>query len=136
MSRASGVNAAAILRVMTSPFLPLDTVAGFDAALTRSTHEPILIFKHSPTCGISAMAHADLAEWIARRVPLPVYVVLVRQQREVSAAIAAHFALRHESPQVLLVEGGQVRWHGSHFRVTPGDIEAALARLSRASLVP
>lgn len=134
--RSADVNAAAILRVMTSPFLPLDTAANLDAALTRSTHEPILIFKHSPTCGISAMAHADLVEWVERGARLPVYVVLVRQQREVSAAIAARFSLRHESPQVLLVEAGQVRWHASHFRVTPADIEAALARLSRASLVP
>lgn len=118
-------------------FLPLRDVAALDAALARTTSGPILLFKHSPTCGISAQAHAEIGEWLERQpngVP-PVYLISVREHRLVSNAVAERFGIRHESPQVLLVDATGVRWHASHFRVVPADIQAALRRLALPSAV-
>jgi bacillithiol system protein YtxJ len=56
-------------------------------------------------------------------------VVPVQASRDVSAALAERFGIRHESPQVMVVHDGQVVWHGSHFRATAGSITAALERL-------
>ena len=96
-----------------------------DAALASSG--PILIFKHSPTCGISAQAHEEVAALLAGpRVVAAAYCVHVREGRAVSNAIATRLNIRHQSPQIILVEGGVVRWHASHFRLTAGAIRTAI----------
>jgi thioredoxin 1 len=110
---------------------PLGNLLDLDAALARAESEPIVIFKHSPTCGISAQASADIDEMLERAaLPLPLYVVSVRANREVSDAITKRFGIRHESPQVLLVHRGEVLWHASHFRVNAAGIQSAVARLA------
>jgi bacillithiol system protein YtxJ len=109
---------------------PLHDLHELDAALLRAQSEPIVIFKHSPSCGVSAQASEDIAEMLNTTVfPLPLYVVSVRAQREVSDAITRRFGIRHESPQVLLVHGNAVLWHASHFRVSAPEIQAAIQRL-------
>ena len=47
---------------MTLPLTHLTTVAELDAALAGSTSRPILIFKHSVTCGTSALALEEIDE--------------------------------------------------------------------------
>jgi bacillithiol system protein YtxJ len=113
---------------------PLRDLHDLDAALVRAASEPIVIFKHSPTCGVSAQASEEIDELVERAaLPLPLYVVSVRAQREVSEAITKRFAIRHESPQVLLVHRGAVLWHASHFRVTAAEIHAAVERFAAAA---
>ena len=113
---------------------PLRDLHDLDAALDRAASEPIVIFKHSPTCGISAQASEEIDELIERAaLPLPLYVVSVRAQREVSDAITKRLAIRHESPQVLLVHRGVVVWHASHFRVSAAEIESAVQRFAAAA---
>ena len=41
---------------MLPRFLPLSTLHDLDDALAASMAGPVLLFKHSPTCGTSAMA--------------------------------------------------------------------------------
>ena len=59
----------------------------------------------------------------------------MKVQRQVSTAIADRFRIRHESPQVLVVSDGAVRWHGSHYHVNPREVQAALDQLG-APAVP
>jgi len=113
-------------------FLPLRDLEALEAALAGAAAGPILLFKHSPTCGISAQAHAEIGEWLDRApegVP-PVYLISVREHRAVSSAVSERFGIRHESPQVLLIDATGVRWHASHFRVSPVEIRAALDKLA------
>ena len=96
-----------------------------DAALASSG--PILIFKHSPTCGISVQAHEEVAALLAGPpLAATAYCVLVREGRAVSNAIATRLNIRHQSPQIILVERGVTRWHASHFRVTAAAIRTAV----------
>jgi len=105
-----------------------------EAALAESQRRPVLLFKHSATCGISAQAHESLEQWLAGQAdPPPVYVIEVRTHRPLSAAVAQRFAIRHESPQVLLVDHGSVTWHASHFHVNGREVAAALAALAPAA---
>lgn len=105
----------------------LNTLEDLDSALA-SIH-PILIFKHSATCGISAQAHEEIAALLADPTwPTDVYVVSVQQSRVVSNEIVNRLSLRHASPQIILVWDGIVRWQASHFRVTGPAIRAALQR--------
>ena len=103
------------------------TLEDLDAALGSS--HPVLIFKHSATCGISAQAHEEILALLADPAWLTeVYVVFVPEGRLVSNEISTRLDLRHASPQILLVRDGVVRWHASHFRVTGQAIRAALQR--------
>jgi bacillithiol system protein YtxJ len=112
---------------------PLSTLADLDTALARSALSPILIFKHSTTCGLSTMAAEEVAD-LLRGAPIDadVYVVDVHGGRAISRAITERLKIPHESPQALLIANGAVRWHRSHAGVTAGAIARALAHLRPA----
>ncbi len=105
----------------------LTTAAEFDAALAQSATRPVVIFKHSPTCGTSAHAYDEMQTLLAGPpLEADVFLVDVLAGRALSQAIAAALKIRHESPQVLLVSGGAVRWQASHYGVTAKSVTAAL----------
>ena len=98
-----------------------------DALVNDSHQRPILIFKHSRTCGTSAEAFDQLQSFIEDRDGAEIYLVDVLRHRSASQAVASRFGIRHESPQALVLRNGQVVWHGSHYRVTVGAIRGAIA---------
>jgi bacillithiol system protein YtxJ len=112
---------------------PLTSLGELDTALARSSTRPIVIFKHSRTCGTSVQAFEEIEEVLSRGLGAETFLVDVRAHRGISQAIAARFHVRHESPQVLLIQDGAVRWHSSHFRVTADAIAAAVQRASGAN---
>ncbi len=114
----------------SSSFVPLETVEQLDLLVTESTEQPVAIFKHSPTCGTSAQAFDELASLLGEGTPVPIHLVNVVAGRMLSRQIAERFGLRHESPQLLLIHRGQVRWHASHWRVTATEVRRAAAALA------
>jgi len=104
-----------------------------DRLLSESHTRPLLLFKHSYSCGISAEALDELVEHlnadvIAAGMPEPQYaMVTVQTDREVSNAVSARLGVRHETPQALLVRNGRVVWAASHFRVTASAMKDALS---------
>lgn len=84
-----------------------------------------LVFKHSTTCPISAAAHDEFMRWApgAPEGAVRLYRVHVIEDRALSQQIAAETAVTHQSPQAILLQGGRVLWHRSHWAIT----EAALA---------
>jgi len=90
---------------------------------------PRLIFKHSPTCGMSNRAFTEVSVFAGTHPELPIFLVDVLAQRGLSQQIAAELRLVHESPQVILVAGGQPLWNASHRGVTVQAIERALNAL-------
>ena len=120
--------------VMPTPFRTLSTNEEFENALERSTIRPVVIFKHSPTCGISAQAFESISEWLAAKSPVAdIFVLPVQASRALSTAVAQRFGIRHESPQAMVIDQGEVVWHGSHDRATAGAIAAALDTLAAAA---
>lgn len=119
---------------MPTALRTLTTTAELDEALERSSHVPVVIFKHSPTCGISAQAFESITEWLSGASPGAEFFVLpVQASRALSTELAQKFKIRHESPQALLIDRGQVAWHGSHYRATASSIAAALDKLALAT---
>ena len=115
----------------------LSTVDELESALVHSSERPLVIFKHSPTCGISAQAFESISEWLAGpMLSIDFVVVPVQASRAVSTALAQRFAIRHESPQAMVIIDGRVVWHGSHYRATAGSIAAALNKLPAATSAP
>lgn len=107
----------------------LTTTEELDAAFALSAAQPILIYKHSLTCGTSGLAYEevlDLAE--GSMLPGSAFLVRIQAARDVSQAIEDRLGIRHESPQVLLIVEGRVVWHASHFRVTARAISEAMLK--------
>jgi bacillithiol system protein YtxJ len=104
-------------------FLPLATLHDLDDALAASMAGPVLLFKHSQTCGTSAMANEELLDMMDD-CPAPMYRLDVWTARPVSNAIAERFGIRHASPQVLIVDRGEVVWHATHYRITAHEVRA------------
>jgi bacillithiol system protein YtxJ len=107
-------------------------LAAVDEAVVLSYTGPVVVFKHSATCGTSAMAHEEIEDLVAAQaVGTPIFIVPVHARRGVSNAITTRFGIRHESPQVLILDRGQVVWSASHFRVTAAHIARMLDQLRR-----
>ena len=110
-----------------TPLKPLADIAALDAAIAESRQRPVLIFKHSRTCGISCEAfdelHAHLAEG---GIEASYNLITVQQHRCVSDAATSRFGVRHETPQAILLKDGVPVWNASHFRITAGELKRAL----------
>ncbi len=106
---------------MNNGFIELRDVASLDSFLARSNGDPVIIFKHSDSCGISARAYAQMSQ-----LEHPVGLVTVQTARAVSDEIGKRMGLAHETPQVMIVHNGQVAWTASHGQVKAAAVEAAL----------
>jgi bacillithiol system protein YtxJ len=114
---------------MSNELVELHTLEDLDRLLDEPSGAPVLIYKHSITCGTSGMALEEIGDLAAGpSIGARIGVVMVQPARDVSNDIARRFGVRHESPQVLLVQAGKVVWQASHYRVTAESISAALAR--------
>jgi len=102
----------------------LDTIEKLEEAIENSRVHPVLLFKHSRTCGISA---GVMSQEISG-VEAPVNVVFVQDDRMISNEIARRTGIRHESPQAIVLKDGEVVYHASHFDITADDIHAGLGR--------
>ncbi|MEP7116880.1 MAG: bacillithiol system redox-active protein YtxJ [Acidobacteriota bacterium] len=113
---------AARYNVEVPSFLALNSESDLDAVMAASHTEPVILFKHSQTCGVSLMARDVMSD---SELPAPVHEVVVQRHRDVSQAIATRLSVRHESPQVFVVARGVAVWHSSHNGVRPERITAA-----------
>ncbi|MEK5234597.1 bacillithiol system redox-active protein YtxJ [Paenibacillus sp. FSL L8-0470] len=86
-----------------------------------------LLFKHSTTCPISAKANEEFTAY-AQGSETPAAIVHVIEDRPLSNQIAEDFGIKHESPQIFLLEDGEVRWNTSHWKITRDAIKAAVSQ--------
>ncbi len=109
---------------------PIHGIDELDRVLVESRQRPLVLFKHSYSCGVSAEALDELLAHLAEKQGNARYaMVTVQTHRDVSNAIAAKLGVRHETPQALLVEDGRVVWSASHFRVNADALTQALAKV-------
>ncbi len=98
-------------------------------AFDRLKHEDwVLIYKHSPLCGISFRAREEVERYVSGMDAVPVYIVDVIRQRPLSRYIAEQLQIRHESPQAILLHLGMPVWHDSHSRVTAQILAEAITK--------
>ena len=102
-------------------FRPLSDGASIDELVRESHQRAVVLFKHDPFCGVSAAAQEELEE-----VGADVALIDVSRQHELKKQIAERTGIRHESPQVIVLRGGQVAWAASHFKITADAVRKAL----------
>jgi bacillithiol system protein YtxJ len=108
-------------------FRPLDSTADWNDALEQSTQTPVLVFKHSATCSISAKANEEMST-LSVEEDLPIFRVVVQESRSVSDEIAESLNVRHETPQAILIRDEKAIFDTSHLNVTVDSLRKELRR--------
>jgi monothiol bacilliredoxin len=102
-----------------------------EAAIVESVERPVLLFKHSRTCGISCEALDELQAHVAEQSGNPAgasyKVITVQSHRVLSDSAAKRLGIRHETPQAILLKDGRPVWNASHFRITAAALARAIA---------
>jgi len=107
-------------------FISLSTNEEWERLLADSFDAPVVIMKHSSTCGTSSYAYELIKRGFEDgTLTLPVYVLVVQVSRDLSNRIASAMNVRHESPQILVVSKGECVYHSSHFSIGPQPIMKA-----------
>jgi bacillithiol system protein YtxJ len=107
-------------------WIPLLSEAQVDALAKRSHDVPCLIFKHSTRCEISSIAKYRLESDWAFGSEIEAYYLDLLLFRGASARVAEVFLVHHESPQVLLLSGGECVYDASHLDIQVAEIQEAL----------
>ncbi len=104
---------------------PLTSTEQLERVIEESKSTPVVIFKHSTTCSISATAKSRLErQWQDAGLDhvKPYYLDLL-SYRPVSNEIAEVLQVRHESPQLLLVEDGVCTYNASHLGISVDSLK-------------
>ena len=106
---------------MEMNFSPVSDDAALEELFSRSHTEPVLLFKHSTACPISARAYRQMED-----VKTPVSIVVVQKNRDLSRAVEERTGVRHETPQALVLRNGRAVWNASHYDITADVVEQAV----------
>lgn len=101
----------------------------FQALVEESKDTPVLIFKHSTACSVSSTAKGRLErQWEEMKdASVKAYYLDLLAFRPISNLIARQFNVRHESPQVLLIQNGECIYNASHLAIRAADLKPHLA---------
>ncbi|HEX6046481.1 MAG TPA: bacillithiol system redox-active protein YtxJ [Pyrinomonadaceae bacterium] len=105
---------------MGNNFLRIDDRSALDNLLSHSKQKPVILFKHSNACPISARAYREMEKLD------DVNLLEIQAAPEISREVEKMTGVRHESPQVILLRDGKAVWDASHFDVNAASVSQAL----------
>jgi bacillithiol system protein YtxJ len=106
---------------MNAKFHKINSPEELENLFQKSADAPVILFKHSVTCPISANVYSEVAEMDA-----DINVVIVQERRNISNLIAEKTGIRHESPQAIVLQDGKPVYHASHYDITAVEIQEFL----------
>ena len=106
---------------METQFRTVADEEALEQLFARSHEGPVVLFKHSNTCPISAMAYSRM-----KQLSEGVSLLVVQQSRELSRRVETRTGVAHESPQVLVLRRGRTVWTASHFEITAEAVAQAV----------
>ena len=117
---------------MTGRRTTLDSDPGKALEVLRkaSRARPVVVFKKSPICPISHAAEAEFTAWLESSGGPREFdwaVIDVIAERELVRGLTKELGVKHESPQALWFEDGELAWHASHSALTRERFAAALS---------
>ncbi|MCL6217598.1 bacillithiol system redox-active protein YtxJ [Zunongwangia pacifica] len=97
-------------------WIPLVDLSQLEEAIQQSEQHLVGILKHSTRCGISKMVLRQFENSydLPDDAPIDLYFLDLLSYREISNEIANRFKVRHESPQLILLQQKEVVHHSSH----------------------
>lgn len=83
--------------------------------LEESHKSPVIIFKYSNSCGSSDTLKNEIKSRIEKqKIKHTVFLVTVQNQRNLSNKIAEWFNIKHESPQIFLIQNKNIVYTAHH----------------------
>jgi bacillithiol system protein YtxJ len=116
--------------LMTNGFINVPDTESLDRFLSQSEDGPVIVLKHSNTCGISSRAYAEMSG-LGRRIGL----VTVQHARAVSDELEKRTGIAHETPQLFIFRKGEAIWSASHGQIKAEAVKAALAEINKGAFV-
>ncbi len=95
--------------------------------LELSGKAPVLVFKHSSICAVSAFVKMRIRSLTDESDP-PVFEVVVQEARPLSNEIADRYGIRHETPQAILFYRNRPVFHASHGAISAEAVRTAARR--------
>ena len=113
--------------IVEVPWHILGSLEQLDAIMEESQSKPVAIFKHSTRCGISrGVLKIFERNYKYNDDQVKLYFLDLLQNRDISNEIAARFKVRHESPQMLVIENGVAVYNNSHHAIEVSHLEEFL----------
>jgi bacillithiol system protein YtxJ len=100
----------------------VDSIEKLDAVFERSVVEPVVLFKHSNSCGISSHVLENVQE-----IDADLNVIVIQENRAISNEVAVRTGFNHQSPQAFVLVNGKAVYHATHYGIDPSAIERAIA---------
>ncbi|HTF80989.1 MAG TPA: bacillithiol system redox-active protein YtxJ [Cytophagales bacterium] len=102
----------------------LEDVAQLEQIVNESENKPVMIFKHSTRCSISASALNRVERAWAEKADetLTPYFLDLLNHREISNEISSRFNIEHQSPQALVISKGKCVYDASHMNINLPEI--------------
>ena len=105
----------------------LKSIDELDQAMAESNERPVLLFKHSTTCPISARAFREFQSYLEEADQSVSYnLIIIQDARAVSDEASERLGIEHESPQAVIVRNGREVWNASHFDITRTSLAQAI----------
>lgn len=100
-------------------------------AVFNHSEKPQIFYKHSYRCSTALFTKNSLdtgIEEVGKYADM--YLIDVVDMREISMYIAEKTGVKHESPQLILLQNGQPFWHTSHGEVQLENLVDAMNELA------
>lgn len=108
-----------------NPIQSIDRIAEIES---NSFSRPQLIFKHSTRCGISSWAEAELNSGVNKlEKKIDLHYLDLLNYRNISNHIAKALSVHHQSPQIILLDKGEIALSLSHSSISVSRILKSLA---------
>lgn len=111
-------------------WLQLDSIDTLQKMKEQSFERPVVVFKHSTSCGVSSMAKHQLeVDWDIATEEAFFYYLDLWTYRNISNAVAEEFKVVHQSPQIIILKDGEVVFTTSHHAIHLAGLKNALAQI-------
>ncbi len=93
--------------------------------IEESSRYPVLIYKHSSTCGKSVQAQREVTSYLVAYSE-DAYRVVVQTDRQISDEVAQKLGIKHETPQLIVLRADKPPFVLNHNNITRSNIETVL----------
>ena len=106
------------------PWIPIESEAQFFNLLGEDN---AVIFKHSTRCSLSSVAKSRLERGVEDVTEMSFYYLDVVKYRSISNLIEETLGVRHQTPQLIVLNSGSVVYHASHNSITSDSLSADIS---------
>ena len=104
-------------------WIKIDSIDKLNELKEFSIDNNILIFKYSPNCAVNYVVRNLLErEWNEGEMNMKTYLLDVISDKQISKLIESEFGIKHESPQVLILNKSKLLYSASHGKVLFSEI--------------